>query len=160
MDEGLQCHMRPGTDRTDFVDGQFASQNDAFHPQLLGHCDAFRTGQRHLRRGVDRQVRTHGSHQLQHTQVLDQDRVDARLRQRADGLFDHRQLAGKGQRVQRHVPSHAALVQQAHHVRQFFEREIDRTVPGIKADLQTEIHCVRAILDRRQHAITVPRRGQ
>ena len=156
MHKHLQGHPGLAADRTDLVERQFAGQHDPFHAQSLGHIDALGARQGHLRRGVDRQLGAHGPHQLQHAQVLDQHGVDAQFGQRADRLFDLRQLARKGQRIDGHVTAHPALMQQGQHVGQFFEGEIDGPVPRVKADLQTKINGVRAVFDRSPNAIAVP----
>ena len=87
-------------------------------------------------------------------------RVDARLGQRSHGVLDRRQLAGESQRVERHVAPQSAAVQESHHLGQFFEAEIDGPVPGVKADLQTEIDRIGPVFDRGPDAVPIPSRGQ
>ena len=79
----------------DLVDRQLAGQHDALDAQRLGHADALGAGERHLRRGVNRQVGADRANQPHEPQVLHEHGIDARRGQPHDGLFDRRQLARK-----------------------------------------------------------------
>ena len=106
VDEHLQRHRRAPGDCGDLVDRQLAGQHHALDPQLLGQADRLGTGHRHLRRGVNRQVGTDRANQPRQAQVLHQHGVDAGRGDAPHELLDLGQLAGKHQRVERHVGLH------------------------------------------------------
>ena len=160
VDEHLQRQTGMRPDLADLVDRQLAGQHHALHAQLLGHPDALRAGQRHLRAGVDLQIRTDSPDQSNQPQILHQNGIQPRLGDRPHRLLDHRQFVGKSQDVQRHIAPQTAAVQQPNHFRQLFEREVRRAVAGIQADLEAEINRVGPVLDRRAHGVHVPGRGE
>ncbi len=160
VNEHLQRHRGLAVDVGDFVDRQFPGQDHPFDPQPRDQLDRLGAGERHLRGGVDGEIRRNGFDQPHGAQVLDQDGVDPGRRDLADGLFELGQFAGKHQRVERHVSPHSAAVDERHHVGELVGAQIGGPGAGVEARVEAEIHGVGAVFDRRADAVEIACRRQ
>ena len=132
MDEHLQRHVRRQCHPFHLVGRQFAGQNDTLDAKPLYERDAARLGQRHLRRGMQRQSGGHAVDQTGQPQILHDDGVGAGCGNGADEADGLGQLVGEDKGVEGDVAAHVALVEVAHHRGQLFEAEVGGAVAGIE----------------------------
>ena len=117
MHERFQRHVSFFIDRADFFDGKLSRQNDSFDTKFRRNFDALSTGQRHLRRGVNRQIGASRADQSSEANVLYQNRVDTCFGEFSNQKLDDFQLAWKCQRVESNVAFDASPMHEVHQVR-------------------------------------------
>ncbi|OGQ11151.1 MAG: hypothetical protein A2138_26285 [Deltaproteobacteria bacterium RBG_16_71_12] len=141
MHEHLELDVGGGADGRQLGERQLARHHDARGTEARGQRDRRRVGAGHLRRGVQRQLGSHGPCQAHHPQILHDDRVDAGGGRGADGALDLAELVIEHQRVERQVALDAGLVQHAEHARQLTEREVGGARARVEG-LHAEVHRV------------------
>jgi hypothetical protein len=157
VDEDLDFDVGRLTDLGDLGGGELARQDNSRGPDLFGELDRAAVGARHLRRRVDRQARRHPSNELGYAEILHDDCVDAGRGARAHRGFHVRELLVEHQRVERHVPANAALVQIVHRRRELARIEVRSTRPGVEA-LEPEVDRVGPRAHRRLESFAITSR--
>ena len=147
------------SDFLNLLDRTFPRQHDEIAAQLAGKLHASRARHRHLRRGVNREVRREASDEPADAHVLHDGCIDSRRNDGAKILFSLNHLILEDERVERDVTLHAAPVQELHQLRQIGLGEIVRAHPGVEL-LQAEVNRVRPVLHRRLRALPIARRRE
>ena len=129
---------------------KFPGEHHAADAQPRGHGHAFAAGDRHLRRGVQREIGGDGADQPGRAEILHDGRIDARRNHRPDRLFQQVEFAGKDERIKRHKAAHAAEVQVGHELRQFFQGEVRGLGPRVQPHAEAEVDGIRAVFHRRR----------
>ena len=140
-------------------DRDLATEHGERSAQTAGVIDARRARHRHLRRGMDREVRRDAADEAADAGVLDDGGVDAGRDDRAERARGLGEFVGKDQRIERHVALHAAAVQVGHELRQVRLFEVLGPDAGVEA-ADAEEHRVGAVLDRRADAVPFAGRGE
>ena len=93
-----------------FPKRKFPRENDLPDPKRLGKPNAFGRGDRHLRRGMDAQIRKHPSRNLCQPDILDDRCINARGMEQLQLRHRIRQFIGEDQNIQRDIRLHAVAV--------------------------------------------------
>ena len=129
-------------------------------PEPRGHRHALGAGDRHLRRGVEFEVRRDRADQPRRADILHDGRIDAGRHDRPDRVFQQVELAGEDERVERHEPPHAAEVQVVHELGQFLQGEVRGLAPRVQPHAQPEVDGIRAVFHRRAGAVEIAGGGE
>ena len=154
--EDLHLHVGLGADGGDVSQRQLTREDHAADAQLARELDRRCVGARHLRRRVHRQRRRDGARQPEDPEILHDDRVRAGRRRGPHRALHRAELVIEHQRVERHVPAHAVLVQIAHRRRELGHIEVVRPSAGVEPR-EPEVHRVGARAHRRAHRLRVTR---
>ena len=155
MHKHLQRHRRLAANRDDLVDGELPSHDHPLHAELLREADALGAGQCHLRRGVQREIRTDRLDEPGGTDILHEHGIDARLGDGDDHLFELGEFIAEDKGVEGGIALQPAAVERAHQTWEIVDREVRGAGPGIETGVETEVDGVGAIFDRGTHAIPV-----
>ena len=158
MHESLHLDVRSLAHLGDLADAELAADDDALAPELARELRALGARDAHLRRAVDGEVGGGAADERDEADVLDDDRVHARARDRAHQALRLSKLLVEHEDVHRDVAADAALVQERDDVGELLDVEIRR--PGARVEeVQAEVHRVRARLHRRAHLRPTPGGG-
>ena len=160
VDEALELQIRPFCKFGNFADRKLARQDYARDAERGGDRCRLRRRHRHLRRRVQRQLRTDGARQPGRAEVLHDDRVRPRPRDVGERRFGHPELAIEDEGVESDESLHALRVQKIEQFREVSRGEVIRPGPRIEAATQAEIDCIRARRHGGPQALLVPRGGE
>ena len=146
-------------DRRDLFERVLPGEHDQTGSEFLGEGDAGRTRDRHLRRAVDGKIGREGADEPADAHVLNDGRIGTGGNDAAQIDLGLGEFVREGQRVERHVPAHAAAMEIRHELREVGDREVLGPHAGVEA-LQTEVNGVRTVLDRGLHAFPIAGRRQ
>ena len=146
-------------DLFNLLERTFAREHDQAATQFAGELDAAGAGDRHLRRGMDREIGRKLADQPADANVLHDGGINARRDNRAQILFGFGQFVGKHERIESDITFDAAPVQELHQIRQVGFGEIARAHPGVEL-LQAEINRIRAVFDGGARAFPIAGRRE
>ncbi len=146
MDEDFEVSFGLRPDGGDVVEGELAGQDDAGRAKRRCELDRRGVGARHLRRGVNGEAGGDRLDEPGDAEVLDDDRIDARLGAEADGRFDARELVVEDERVERDVALGPALMEIPKGFTERVPVEVRRAGARVEP-VQSEVDGVRTRLD-------------
>lgn len=151
MQEGLDLHARHRRRFADLLQRQLAGQGDAGEAQVAQRLDPGAAVGGELGAGVELELGEVPAGDPGHAQVLDDDRVGAQVRERAQGLDQPVELLVQHQRVHghEHAPDRLERAREPEQLVQLPEGEVLGVGPGREA-LQPQVHRVGAVLEGRQ----------
>ena len=141
----------------DFGGAAFAGKHRAGHALIAAEANASRVVNRHLRAGVNGQIREAAPRHPQHAQILHQHRIHADFTQQPQHIHDSRHLAVLNQRIDSHMDTHMMQMGEPHGVPQLLHIEIARACPRRIRGIP-QIHRVRARRHRTPERIPISRR--
>ena len=141
----------------DFGGAAFTGKHRAGHALIAAEADASRVVNRHLRAGVDGQIREAAPRHPQHAQILHQHRIHADFTQQPQHIHDPRHLAVLNQRIDGHMDTHMMQMCEPHGIPQLLLIEIARARPRRIRGIP-QIHRVRARRHRTPERIPISRR--
>lgn len=113
--------------------GEFASEDGAIElEERLEKFQRLWRGDRHLRGRVNFHIRRDLLRELCEAEILNNQRIDARVIDGAKLILGGLKLVRKNQRVHGHEPLHAVVVKKFHQLGQVFEGEIIGAKAGVK----------------------------
>jgi hypothetical protein len=155
VDKDFQRHGSPPMDHGDLAYRQFAGQDHAIDPQPLGLVDALRTGERHLRRGVNGQLGSHAPDDTDEAQILNEHGIGPGLGNSAHGLFERLEFVRERQNVDGDVARDSVTMQEREQIGQLLQRKTGRSSAGVESGVEPEIDGIRSIGDRGFRAVPV-----
>ncbi len=147
MHEDLDLDVGAAPDLRDVLERKLAREDHARRADLPRKLDRRSIGAGHLCRRVDGEIGRDRAREPRHAEVLHDHRVDAGLGAGPHRGLDARELGVEDERVERHVPARAVLVQPAHGLAELGRVEVRRASSSVEA-LEPEIHGIRARVDR------------
>ena len=157
VDEGFERQHR--VKFLQLAQAQLTGQHCADDAEFLGKRHAFRRSNRHLRARVDRQIGNRFAGKPDQSDILHNQRIDARTAAIAQHPLRRIQLACEHERVERDIRLHAMPVAELHHIHEFIVAEIIRPQPGIESR-QAKVNRIRAIGHCGAQAIPAARRRE
>lgn len=100
--------------------------------QPVGESERLGRGNRHLRRGVEMQIRDQRTRHRRETEILHDDRVHAAGAEKAQLLRRVLELGWENERVKRNKTPHSVTVKELHELREVFGSEIIGANPRVK----------------------------
>jgi hypothetical protein len=166
MNENFQRHLCGGADLCvggtnlfNFGDRTFAGQNNEAAAEVAGELNARRARDRHLRRGMNGKIRREMANQSADADILDNCGVDTGGNDRAEVLLGLIEFGSEDERVKRHIPAHAAEMQELHQFWQIADGEIVGAHARVEA-FEAEVNGVSAVFDGGFGAFPIAGRGK
>ena len=155
VDEALQLQICARGHGPDLVDGKLARQHHPRDSERLRHRRGLGGRDGHLGGRMQGELGADLAREPGDAEVLDDDRVRARPRDRRQRLFRHGQLPIEHQRVEGDEALHALRAQEIEDPRQLGGREVVRARARVEAAPQPEIDRIGAGSYRRLEALLV-----
>ena len=159
VDEDIHFHRYLLHHGLDFFGAHFAGQNHAGEAQLMHLFCAGDIVHRHLRGGVQRNIRCPLAQQFHNAQVLHQNGIDAVLAGRTDGFLQVLHLTVEDQCIEGHVHFHAAGLAGFRHLAELFFIKVFGVAAGIELTV-AKVHRIGAAIQRSLQAFHAAGRSQ
>ena len=147
------------TDRIYFFQTQLARQNNTFHTGFSSKLNTLGISNRHLRTGMQRQVRHYLPGQTDHTQILYDNTVDAHITQKQQIISQFAQLTVIDQRVDSDIQSHTVHMSKVNSLLHFFTVKITGILTCAKS-FAAHIYSISTGIHRRFQRFPAPGRSE
>ncbi len=160
VDEDFRFNAGGARDVVDFLEGQFAGQHNAREAKLLD-APPGPIVNRHLRAAMQLQTGKMTADGAVHTEILQDDRIDAEIFQRGKGVDQFGKLVLANERIDGHENTPAPL--QSMRVGDDFTQFLKREVFGLRPSgefLEAKVDGVGAVMESGESRIQAARRGK